>query len=76
MYGIDDGWLDFLCAVQPHFAPADDALPETEAVHDISDVDDASAYTWGPDAQTAIANVKTIVAIYHEEFLLRGLQLN
>ena len=30
-----------------------------EAVHDISCVDDASAYTWSPDAQTAIADVKT-----------------
>ena len=30
----------------------------------------------GADAQTAIANVKTIVAIYHEEFLRHGLKLN
>ena len=51
-------------------------LPEMEAVHDISHVDDASAYTWGPDAQTVITNVKAIVAIYHEEFLRHGLQLN
>ena len=35
---------------------------ETEAVHDINYVDDAPAYTWGPDAHAAIANVKTITA--------------
>ena len=56
-----DLWFDFLYAV---------------AVHDISYVDDASAYTWGPDAQTVITNVKAIVAIYLEEFLRHGLQLN
>ena len=44
-------------------------IPEMEAVHDISYVDDASAYTWSPDPQTVIDNVKSIVAIYHEEFL-------
>ena len=58
------------------FAPTDDVLPEMEAVHDISYVDDASAYTWGPDPQAVIDNVKLIVAIYHEEFLRHGLQLN
>ena len=51
-------------------------LPEMEAVHDISYVDDASAYTWSPDPQTVVDNVKNIVAIYHEEFLRHGLQLN
>ena len=47
-----------------------------EAVHDFSYVDDASAYTWAPDPQAVIDNVKDIVAIYHEEFLRHGLQLN
>ena len=51
------------------FAPADDMLPEMEAVHDISYVDDASAYTWGQVPQTVIDTVKKMVAIYHEEFL-------
>ena len=58
------------------FAPTDDVLPEMEAVNDISYVDDASAYTWGPDPQAVIDNVKLTVAIYHEEFLRHGLQLN
>ena len=64
-----------VCGATP-FAPADDVLPEMEAVHDISYVDDSSAYTWGPDAQTVIDNVKNIVAIYHEESLRHVLQLN
>ena len=63
-----------VCGATP-FAPADDVLPEMEAVLDISNLDDASAYTWGPEAQTVIANVKAIVAVYHEEFLRHGLQL-
>ena len=72
----EDLWLDFLYVVQPPFAPTDDVLPEMEAVHDISYVDDASAYTWIPDPQAVINNVKIIVAIHHEEFLRHGLQLN
>ena len=64
-----------VCGATP-FATADDILPEMEAVHDISDVDDASAYTWSPGPQTVIDNVKNIVAIYHEEFLRHRLQLN
>ena len=58
------------------FVPTDDVLPEMETVHDISYIDDASAYTWGPDPQAVIDNVKIIVAIYHDEFLRHGLQLN
>ena len=69
-------WLDFLCVVQPPFATVDDVIPEMEAVNDISYVDDASAYTWSPDPQTVIDNVKSIVAIYHEELLRHGMQLN
>ena len=64
-----------VCGATP-FAPADEMLPVMEAVHDISYVDDASAYTWGQDPQDVIDNVKNIVAIYHEEFLRHGLQLN
>ena len=64
-----------VCGATP-FAPTDDVLPEMDAVHDISYVDDASAYTWGQDPQAVIDNVKIIVAIYHEEFLRHGLQLN
>ena len=45
------------------FAPTDDVLPEMEAFHDISYVGDASAYTWEPDPQAVIDNVKIIVAI-------------
>ena len=42
---MDDlGLVARQCGATP-FPPADDALPETEAVHDISCVDDASAYT-------------------------------
>ena len=58
------------------FAPAEDVLPVMEAVHDISYVDDASAYTWGQDPQEVVDNVKSIVSIYHEEFLRHELQLN
>ena len=64
-----------VCGATP-FAPADDMLPVMEAVHDVSYVDDASAYTWGQDPQEVVDNVKNIVAIYHEEFLRHGLQLN
>ena len=64
-----------VCGATP-FAPADEMLPEMEAFHGISYVDDASAYTWDQDPQTVIDNVKNIVAIYHEEFLRHGLQLN
>ena len=49
-----------VCGATP-FAPADDVLPEMEAVHGFSCVDDVSAYTWGPDTQTVITNVKAIV---------------
>ena len=51
-------------------------VPVMEAVHDISYVDDASAYTWGQDPQEVVDSVKNIVAICHEEFLRHGLQLN
>ena len=60
-----------VCGATP-FATADEVIPEMEAVHDISNVDDASAYTWSPDPQTVIDNVKSIVAIYHEEFSRHG----
>ena len=58
------------------FATGEEVIPEMEAVSGISYVDDASAYTWSPDPQTVIDNVKSIVAIYHEEFLRHGMQLN
>ena len=61
-----------VCGATP-FAPADDMLPVMEEVHDVSYVDDASAYTWGQDPQEVVDNVKNIVAIYHEG---HGLQLN
>ena len=64
-----------VCGATP-FATVDEVIPEMEAVHDISYVDDASAYTWSPDPNTVIDNVKSIVAIYHEEFLRHGMQLN
>ena len=64
-----------VCGATP-FAPTDDVLPQMDAFHDIRNVDDASAYTWGPDPLAVIDNAKIIVAIYHEEFLRHGLQLN
>ena len=64
-----------VCGATP-FATDEEVIPEMEAVSDISYVDDASAYTWSPDPQTVIENVGSIVAIYHEEFLRHGMQLN
>ena len=64
-----------VCGATP-FETGEEVIPEMEAVSDISYVDDASAYTWSPDPQTVIENVKSIVAIYHEEFLRHGMQLN
>ena len=64
-----------VCGATP-FATGEEVMPEMEAVSDISYVDDASAYTWSPDPQTVIENAKSIVAIYHEEFLRHGMQLN
>ena len=64
-----------VCGATP-FATVDEVIPEMEAVNDISYVDDASAYTWSPDPQTVIDNVKSIVEIYHKEFLRHGMQLN
>ena len=64
-----------VCGATP-FATVDDVIPEMEAVNHISYVDDASAYTRSPDPQTVIDNVKSTVAIYHEEFLRHGMQLN
>ena len=52
-----------VCGATP-FATGEEVIPEMEAVSDISYVDDASAYTWSPDPQTVIENVKSIVAIY------------
>ena len=66
-------WIDFLVCGATPFATGDDVIPEMEAVHDISYVDDASAYTCtalhftalhctalhcSPDPQTVIDNVK------------------
>ena len=42
-----------VCGATP-FATAEEVIPEMEAVHDISYVDDASAHTWSPDPQTVI----------------------